>query len=156
MSRTFGTRWCAVVALAVMFLMLNHAAFAATTRVNTMPDRQVRPGVAIPVFGNSFGSLAIDPCSWSFSANPNVTVAGATGCTVFGGDNKYIANNFTFTLNSGTREIITATLTVGGQSDSTEIDIVAAADPISDTPLENLSVNVNIAIQGGLRAMYRA
>ena len=33
-------------------------------------------------------------------------------------------------------------------------DIVDASDPISDTPLENLAIEVNVAIQDGLRYLY--
>lgn len=136
---------------------------AAASRVNVMPNRQVRPGVALPVWGNAGnggavgdGSANAEAFSWTFAANANVLVAPASSAGAVAND-RYIASTFTFTLQNGsTRELITATLTVGGTSKSVAIDIVDPTDPISNTDVKKLTIDVNIAIEGGLRAMYLA
>lgn len=141
------------------------SALAADT-VHTMPDRQVRPGDALRLFGAAGngdyanGSANGETYSWSFSANPDVAVTDDGNLSGVVGNDAVILENVSFQLlNGSTREIVHATLTVddgaGGVSQSTvALDIVAAADEISDTPLENLAVDVNIAIDEGLFAMY--
>lgn len=160
---TFFTTICTLVLLAASQAVL------AADRVNVMPDRQVRPGVSLPVFGNATdtgfmpgdGSANGDNYSWGCAANPDVLVTDDGDPTGVVGNDRYIVENLTFgLLNGSTRELIDCTLTVddGGNSDSdtVTIDIVDAADVISDTPLENLAVEVNIAIEDGLRAAYLA
>jgi len=154
---------CLITLACVVGLTVTDSVFAAT-RVNVMPNRQVRPGTTTPVWGNAGnlgavgdGSANGEAYSWSFSANPNVTVTHDGSLSGVVADDHFIVENVSFALGGGsTREIITATLTVGGTSKSTSIDIVSAANSISDTPLENLAVDVNISIQDGLRAMYLA
>lgn len=134
----------------------------AASRVNVMPDRQVRPGVSIPVFGNAGnlggignGSANFEAYSWSCSANANVGIAddGVLSGTV--ANDRNIVENMTFNLlNGSTRELVDCTLTVGGTSDTVRVDIVDNADVISSSQLGGLQVNVNVAIQDGLRAMY--
>jgi len=155
-----------------MLLMVSHAAIGAD-RVNTMmtfragsvEPWQVRPGVALDVFGNATdagfmpgdGSANGDAYTFSFSANPDVLVTDDTNLSGVVGNDHFIAENVTFTLlNGSTREIIEVTLTVGADSETREIDIVDPSDVISDTALENLDIEVNIAIQDGLRAAYLA
>ncbi len=140
---------------------LASSAYAATD-VRAMPDRQVRPGVSLPVWGNAgtaapvgTGSSNGEPYTWSFSANPDVVVTTDGNLSGVVGNDRYIVENVTFTLiNGSTREVITGTLDVGGTTDTVQIDIVDPADPISDTPQENLQVDVNIAIADGLRYAY--
>jgi len=122
------------------------------------------------VFGNACtgaGCQAGDSTSsgegytWSCGGNPNVQViddgspSGTIGIDV-AADGKYIVENHTFNLIAGTRQLIACTLTVGGgDSDTVTIDIVDPTDAISDTPLENQQIEVNIAIEDVERAMYR-
>jgi hypothetical protein len=133
---------------------------AVVTRVNAMPDRQVRPGVLLPVFGSANGGVGSAngaTYTWSFEANPDVSIRhdGFLAGTVT--NDRFIREDVTFTLlNGSTREIITAMLTVSGVSASVAIDIVDPTDVISDTPLEKLQVDVNIAIENGLRVMYQS
>lgn len=158
---TFST-----VRRALLATALGCGAAQAADTVFTMPDRQARPGVAIEVFGaagngdHGDGSANGETYTWSFAANPDVVVntdgnlAGAVAA------DRFIAETVSFQLiNGSTREIVQATLTVddgaGGVSQSTvAIDVVSNADEISDTALEALAVDVNIAIEDGLRAMY--
>ena len=165
-SRRGTARWLAVAVGALLFLTATQA--AAQISVNAMPDRQVRPGVAIPVFGSAadaagtgdfgVGDVSGKSYAWSFSANPDVIVTDDGDLTGTIGSDRYIVENVGFTLiNGSTREVITATLTVdGGPTASVDIDIVDSADAISDTALEDLQIDVNIAIEDGLRAMYLA
>jgi hypothetical protein len=133
----------------------------AADRVNVMPNRQVRPGVSLPVFGSADGGVGIangQGYEWIFTPNADVAIADDGTLSGVIASDRYIVENVTFTLlNGSTREIVTATLRVNGDATtqkSVEIDIVATNDAISDTQLENLAVNVNIAIEDGLRALY--
>jgi len=164
--------WSTGIALLAGFGVLVAASAAlAASRVNVMPDRQVRPGASLPVFGNACtgaGCQAGDSSSnaegytWSCGGNANVQVivddgnpSGTIGVAPISADGKYVVENHTFNLLSGTRQLIDCTLTVGaGDSDTVTIDIVDPTDPISDTPLENQAIEVNIAIEDVMRAMY--
>ena len=146
-------------------LLFAETALAATT-VRMKPDRQVRPGITIPVWGSAGntaggvhgdGSANGETYTWSFSSNLNVVVTDDGSLTGAVGPDSYIAEEVSFALiNGSTREVVTATLTVGANSQTVQLDIVSTSDPISDTPLESLTVNVNISIEDGLRAMYLA
>lgn len=140
---------------------------SAADTVETLPARQVRPGATLQLFGaagngGAFGNGSAngETYQWSFAANPDVSVVtdGNTGGIV--GNDAFIAENVSFQLlNGSTREIVRATLTVddgagGVTSREVALDVVSGADEISDTPLEALAVDVNIAIEDGLRAMY--
>jgi hypothetical protein len=134
---------------------------SAADRVNVMPDRQVRPGVSLPVFGSADGGVGLangQGYEWIFTPNADVNIADDGNLNGVIANDRFIVENVTFTLlNGSTREIVTATLRVNGDAGtqkSVQIDIVATNDPISNTQLENLAVNVNIAIANGLRAMY--
>jgi hypothetical protein len=151
------------------------SAFAApVTRVNVMPDRQARPSVAIPIFGSADGGVGTHNADgstydWTFAfnaANVSMSPAGNVLGVAVGNDRNIVVNK-TFTLISSTRQTITATLTVRNgvtsQSKSVKIDVVDPSDPsivdvsdptISTAALANLKVNVNIAIEDGLRALY--
>ena len=64
-----------VFPLAVLLLLMSaQVGQAQVDRVNAMPDGQVRPGVLLPVFGNGFNVTDGETYTWSFSANPDVTV----------------------------------------------------------------------------------
>ena len=102
----------------MVFMVWSSSVFAAS-RVNVMPDRQVRPSVSLPVFGNAGNSGGIgngsangETYTWSFSANADVSVAHDGSLTGTVGNDHHITENVTFTLLNGTRELITATLTV--------------------------------------------
>ena len=154
------------LAVAGLGLLLWSESAAAASRVNVMPDRQVRPGVSLPVFGNAGnggaignGSATGETYTWSFSANANVTVTDDGSLTGAVGNDRNIVENVTFGLIGSTRAFINATLTVddgagGIDSDLVQIDIVDPTDPISDTALENLQIDVNIAIEDAMRALY--
>ena len=149
------------LAWASALLLVVATSASAANRVNVMPDRQVRPGVSLPVFGSADGGTGLangQSYEWIFVANPDVAVATDGLLTGVITNDRFIVENVTFTLlNGSTREPITARLRVNGDAateKSVVIDIVAPADAISDTPLENLAVDVNIAIANGLRAMY--
>ena len=159
------------VTLAVLSLgLFAHGALAAPpiNRANVMPDRQVRPGIALPVFGSADGGTGAHNAdsskyTWTFTFNPTfVSVSPGNVALTTVTNDRYIVTNQTFTLIGGaTRQIITATLTVSGsdgssKSASAQIDIVALTDPISNTPLGKLAVDVNISIENGLRAAYLA
>jgi hypothetical protein len=151
-----------IAALTSMMTLTTAMPASAASRVNVMPNRQVRPGVSLPVFGSADGGVGAangQSYAWSFAFNPAAVSVATDGNTTGNITNdRYIVENVTFTLLGGsTRQIVTATLRVNGQAaldKSVQIDVVATNDDISDTPLENLAVNVNIAIAGGLRAMY--
>jgi hypothetical protein len=147
--------------MAVAMLLAVAVSADAANRVNVMPDRQVRPGVSVPVWGSADGGVGLangESYEWIFT--PNADVGMVTDGSLVGAiaNDRYIVENVTFSLlNGSTRELVTATLRVDGDpsTDKTvEIDIVDPTDAISNTPLENLDVNVNIAIANGLRALY--
>ena len=151
--------------------------------VKVMPDRFVRPGDEIPVFGNVDNGVDVAPTHigasyfWTFTFNGTaVTVNGSSSSplvlsTAPGGlvvDPRYIAETVTFDLiNFGppavTRSSVFATLTVAGvESARVEIDIIAGLsdaigpDIVSTPPLDNQAIDVDIAIEDVMRAIYRA
>ncbi len=148
--------------VAALVVCLVASTVYAASDVRAMPDRQVRPGVNLPVWGNAgnFGGLGDgsangEAYTWSFSANPDVVITDDANLSGIVGNDRYVVEVVSFALiNGSTREIITATLDVGGTTDTVQIDIVDPTDPISDTPAENLQVDVNISIADGLRYMY--
>jgi|GEM_PF-3235907 len=152
---------CIALATGVL-LALGVQTASAASRVNVMPDRQVRPGVSIPVWGNAGnggvvgnGSANGEMYTWSFVPNPNVSVVTDGNLSGSVTNDRYIPENVSFALlNGSTREAVTATLDVGGTTKSVVIDIVSPSDPISDTPVENLDVNTNIAIENTKRYLY--
>jgi hypothetical protein len=151
-----------VVACLAVLAWTELAAAAPATRVNVMPNRQARPAVAVVVWGNSGAGGAVgdgssngETYTWSFAPNPDVTISDDGSLTGLVANDRFIAETVTFTLAAGvTRTTVNATLNVSGISKSVAIDVVDPLDPISDTPLEALAVDVNIAIENGLRAMY--
>lgn len=147
-----------LVGSAAVFLPLVEAA----TDVRAMPDRQVRPGAVLHVWGNAgnggqigVGTADGEAYTWSFSgANFTVTpVSPPLGGVVT--SDRYIVEYVTFTLTGGaTRTLVVGTLDVGGTRDTVTIDLVDPSDPISDTPQESLTVDVNIAIEDALLFAY--
>lgn len=126
--------------------------------------RKVRPGVPVIVWGNANGGggtangLAY---AISFTPNPNVSVTAiAPPLTGTITNDRYIYEEVTFTLLGGsTNECITAKLAVTFPgpvvlSKTVDIWIIAPTDPMSTAPLDNLQINVDIAIEDGLRALY--
>ncbi len=150
--------------ICALVIALALPAFAAT-RVVVAPDRQVRPGVTVPVWGMAGNGGAIgdgtangEAYAFSFGANPDVAVTDDGDLTGIVGNDRFIAENVSFTLLNGScRELITATLTVGGQpsSNSVTFDIVDSCDPISDTALEALAVDTNIGIADSARCLLQ-
>lgn len=154
----------------------------AQLRVNVMPGypnapkllpeerRQVRPsvqgGVQNPYFiwGNANGgngSANGATYTWTFSPNLNLQVVPVspplTGTVT---NDRFIAEEVVFLLlNNSTRETVTATLTVQLPSGpiaakSVQIDVISNSDPSLDTQVKKLQVDVNIAIEEGLRWLY--
>ncbi len=126
--------------------------------------RKVRPGVPVIVWGNANGGNGTalgNPYAFTFSANPNVLVTPVSpplnGLIT---SDRYIYEEVQFTLLGGsTKECITATLSVTFPgpvtlSKSVEIVMIAPTDPSSTAPLDNLEIDVDIAIEDGLRALY--
>ncbi len=158
------------VSLAVsgLGLLLWGESAVAASRVNVMPDRQVRPGASLPVFGNAGnggaignGSATGETYTWEFAPNANVTVTDDGSLTGTVGSDRNIVENVTFGLVGSTREIVVAQLTVddgngGIDSDVVRIDVVDPTDPISSTALQSLQIEVNIAIEDAMRALYLA
>lgn len=156
----------------------------AQLRVNVMPGypnapnltpqerRQVRPsvsgGVQNPYFvwGNVNGGQGNAPAgatyTWAFSSNQNLSVItdGSLTGAVTAANLSFVAEEVRFELlNASTRETVTATLTVdagplGIAAKSVQFDVIALADPASDEPLEQLQIDVNIAIEEGKRWLY--
>src|SRR5688572_27423109 len=98
---------------------------AAATRVNVMPDRQVRPCTAatcppndfVPIWGSidgGAGPLAGEQYEWVFAPNPNVQViAQAPPLSGAVANKRYIVENVAFKLLNGvTRAVVTATLKI--------------------------------------------
>jgi cysteine-rich repeat protein len=159
----------AVLGLGVMALATIATPALAASDVHAMPNRQIRPGANLPVWGNSgnggtvgVGNSNGEAYTWTFSANANVLVTPVNPpLTGIVGNDRYVAEDVVLTLlNASTRELITATLNVGGTSDSVVIDIVA---PTAILPLPNvcdnqataqLSVEANIAVDDGLLYLY--
>ncbi len=155
----------------------------AQLRVNVMPGypnspsllttqrKLVRPSVSggadnpTLVWGNVNGGLSAPPnatYTWSFSPNQNLSIVGDGSFTgaVTAANAKFLAEEVRFYLQNGsTRETVTATLTVnagalGVAARSVELLVVSTTDTASDEPLERLQIDVNIAIEDGLRYLY--
>lgn len=122
----------------------------------------VRPGPPFVVWGNVGGGTgAANGSAYviSFSPNPDLAIAtdGNLGGTVT--NDRFVFEEVSFTLlNGSTREFVDATLTVtnGPNSGSRTVGLVVIDnnDPQSNTALEGQGIDVNIAIQHGLRWLY--
>lgn len=159
-------RFSSIVSAASLCLLATSA--LATPRTNSMPGtptdpKQYRPGTLI-AWGNANGAdgtaIGFD-YSFSFDPNPNLTIVddGSLSGTVT--DDKFISETVTVSFAGGaTRATLVGRLTVtdpgdlSSDTDSFVLDIVGTTDPISDTPAEALLVDVNQAINNGLRALY--
>ncbi len=112
--------------VAALVVCLVASTVYAASDVRAMPDRQVRPGVNLPVWGNAgnFGGLGDgsangEAYTWSFSANPDVVITDDANLSGIVGNDRYVVEVVSFALiNGSTREIITATLDVGGTTDT--------------------------------------
>jgi len=148
--------------LALAFLALSSRAFA-TPETNVMPGdalfpRQYRPGPLV-VWGNANhgdgSAVGFDYC-FTFDANPDISIADDGNlCGVVAND-RFIPENITLTLlNSKTRALLVGHLTVtdpGDLSSNTDTFILDIVDPAD--PINGLQVEVNIAINHGLRSLY--
>ncbi len=120
--------------------------------------RPVRGGVATDIWGSANrgdGTTLGSNYTWSFSANPNVTITtdgdGLSGIII---DDKFIAESVTFALLGGsTEEIVRATLTIEfqGRTRSRFVELLVV-DPTD--PATSADVDVTLAIEDALRALY--
>lgn len=147
----------------------------AQVRVNVMPgypnapkispaERVIaRPGKPVIVWGNANGGAATAvgaTYTWTFGENANLAIQtdGSLSGTVTNA--RFIYEEVTFQLQNGsTLETVGATLLVdhgasGADSNYVEFVVIANTDPSSDTSLEQLQIDVNIAIEDGLRYLY--
>lgn len=144
---------------------------AQLTQVNVMPGfpnaprtlpHPARPGVGTLVWGNANGG---DPSAlgynytWSFAPNPNVSVVDDGNLSGVVTDPKFIVEEVTFNLiGATTLETVVATLSVNDGSttltDTVHIDVIDPTDPISTPQTASLQIDVNIAIEDGLRRLY--
>ncbi len=151
--------------LFLLILALALGTAGAADRVVVEPDRQVRPGVTVPVWGMAGnggpigdGSANGEAYTFAFGPNPNVTVNDDGNLSGTVGNDRFIAENVSFTLLGGScRELVTATLTVGGQPSSNTVtfDIVDSCSAISDTALKALAVDTNIGIADAARCLLQ-
>lgn len=153
---------------ALLFIALGSSSAAAqATRVNVMPGapnfprvdpHPARPGTSVLVWGNANGGdgTAIgDPYTWSFALPGNVTMTPSGPLSGVVVDDKFICEDVTFTLTSGTQGTVSATLTVGSAPpDTVDIQVIGLTDPISVPDDASLQIDVNIAIENALRRLY--
>lgn len=128
------------------------AAPTPTHEVNVMPDQQAWAGESITIWGNS--SVIGATYEWDFDIS-DANLVDATGPVT---DNHYIKVDHTYNLPVGVTNLTyTAELTIkegGGAvlgSDQVNITVI---DKTSLTPVEELKVSVNIAIENGLELLY--
>jgi len=156
------------------FLFGGSASAQVVQRVNVMPgypnaprvsmDQRclVRPGSILTLWGSANdGDGTANGLDYTWSISPGTDVAvtddGSLSDPIFNDD--YIPEDVTFSLlNGATSGLAEATLTVTDGvntfSDAVEIAIIDASDALSDTALEHQQIDVNIAIDDGLRYLY--
>lgn len=158
------------------FLVGGFAEAQVVQRVNVMPGypnaprtsadqrRLVRPGVNLILWGSANdGDSTANGMDYTWTVTPGADVAftddGSLSDFIF--DDDYISEEVTFTLlNGATNGLAEATLIVTDGvntfSDTVEIAIIDSSDALSDTELEDQQIDVNIAIDEGLRALYQS
>ena len=158
------------------FLVGGAAQAQVVQRVNVMPGypnaprtsidqrRLVRPGVHLILWGSANdGDSTANGMDYTWTVTPGADVAftddGSLSDSIL--DDDYISEEVTFTLlNGATNGLAEATLTVtdgvNTLSDTVEIAIIDSSDVLSDTELEDQQIDVNIAIDEGLRALYQS
>jgi len=156
------------------FLFGGSASAQVVQRVNVMPGypnaprtsadqrRLVRPGAHLILWGSANdGDGTANGLNYTWAVTPGADVAvaddGSLSDAILNDDD--IQEEVTFTLlNGATSGLAEATLTVtdGVNTflDTVEIAIVDSSDALSDTPLEDQQIDVNIAIDEGLRYLY--
>lgn len=165
------SRGAPLLALALV-AVASSALHAQLTQVNVMPGaphlprtapHPARPGVGTLVWGNANGGGAGalgSSYTWSFAPNVNVQVVDDGNLSGSVTNAKFIVEEVTFNLlNSSTDETILATLTVidgfsNVFSDAVFIQIIDPTDPSSIPQTASLQIDVNIAIENGLRQIY--
>jgi hypothetical protein len=129
----------------------------AALGVNVMPDQERWSGESFPVWGNVKGGTSPYTYEWDIDSDGAVDYSGAVT------DPRYIAVTHAFSLPVGTtRQIYTATLKVTdnnglgvSDTDFVEVDVIDRGnDPVADEPAEIRDLEVNMAIQDGLRWLY--
>jgi choice-of-anchor A domain-containing protein len=166
-----------VLSVSIASFFLGAAAQAQVVqRVNVMPGypnaprtsidqrRLVRPGVHLILWGSANdGDSTANAMDYTWVVTPGADVAftddGSLSDSIL--DDYYISEEVTFTLlNGATNGLAEATLTVTDGvntfSDTVEIAIIDSSDVLSDTELEDQQIDVNIAIDEGLRALYQS
>ncbi len=156
------------VVLSALSACLLATSALATPNTNSMPGsavdaKQYRPGSLI-VWGNANGgdgtAIGFDYV-FTFDANPNLMIVDDGDLSGMVTDDKFISETVTVSLvGPATRATLVGRLKVIDPGDLSEdedsfvLDIVGPTDPISDTPAEALLIDVNQAINNGLRALY--
>jgi hypothetical protein len=164
-----------VLLFALSAFTIEGRSFAQVTRVNVMPGypnaprtspaqrRPVRPNDTLILWGSAndgVGTANGYTYTWSITTGPDLTYVDDGSLTGPVQDDSYITEEIAFSLMGGaTSAIATATLSVTDgtltMQDTVEFAVIGTTDPLSDTPLENQQVDVNIAIEDGLRWLYR-
>ena len=123
-------------------------------RVNVMPDQERWSGEVFSIWGNIIGGTPPYDYEWDVDGDGTEDFAGSVA------DPRYIAVFYAYSLSAGTRQIYTGTLTVidsagDSDTDSVEVDVIEhSLDPMADEPVEIRDLEVNMAIQDGLRWLY--
>jgi hypothetical protein len=164
-----------VLLLALAVCVTEGRATAQVQRVNVMPGypnaprvdpgqrRPVRPAATVILWGSANdGNGSANGFTYTWEVIPGVDVFVTNDGSLTGGigDDSFITEEVAFSLlNGATRGTASATLRVtdGVQTreSTVEFAIIASTDPLSDTALEDQQIDVNIAIEDGLRYLYR-
>jgi hypothetical protein len=154
--------------LSVLAIGLLASSALAVPRVNVMPGtatdaKQYRP-LGLVLWGNANGGdgTAIGfTYEFTVDASPSFTIIDDGLLSGVVTSDKFISETVDVSFTgSATRATLVGHLTVtdtGDLSTDTDtfiLDIVGPTDPISDTPAEALLIDVNAAINNGLRALY--
>ena len=129
-------------------------------KISPQERHPARPGTEVVVWGNAEVAAGAS-YTWSFSSNPNVRVIeDADGLSGSIADPRFVAEIVTFDLlNGSTKENVDATLVVddgqgGSGARTVSIVIIDPTDPDSVEELDDQAIDVDIAIQNGLRYLY--
>ena len=133
-----------------------------TPRLSPQQRHPVRPDSDVVVWGSlnhGDGTATGATYTWGFSHGPEVQVITDGDLAGSVNNTRFIPEIVRFELQGGaTSAIVTAILqcSFGGQSAFREVEIavVSNADPISDSDLERIEFDRQIAVESGLRYLY--
>ena len=174
MFKSLTARSSLLFVAAFGFLFEGSASAQVVQRVNVMPGypnaprisadqrRLVRPGTELSLWGSANdgdGTAHGMTYTWTVTHGADVSFVddGSLSGSIF--NDSFIREAVTFSLlNGATSGLAEATLTVSDGVntlfDTVEIAIIDHSDALSDTPLEDQQIEVNIAIDEGLRNLY--